>query len=389
MNRKAAVAVAVGALLAAPAPAQTGRVQIYGKLYPQFAVTKADGATAPGAEPSNLVAGTATGDDHPRRGSVDAQNSYLGFRGEEKLDGSLAVLWQIEQSLGFDTGATDTWGTRDSFLGLRGSFGTLKLGFMDTIYKEYGDPFGMMGVGSGNFTSSGNSLSMIGIGRDNAARFSERKEDSVQYQTPALGKLTFGIQYSPDELWSHGVKYEGERLYVSVQQERHDDFFGGSKNATAVANTGANARSKDTATRLSAAYRLTREHTLTADLARLKYKESGQGGAGEFEKYARTNWAIGWETRWGGGPVRTAAQYIRMNEGSCSLTGGVACSSEGLDGSHLNLGAAYDLSRRTFLFALFSRLINGEAAQFDNWPNGSPARGADTTQLALGVQHAF
>jgi len=38
---------------------------------------------------------------------------------------------------------------------------------------------------------------------------------------------------------------------------------------------------------------------------------------------------------------------------------------------------------------LFSRLINGEAAQFDNWPNGSPARGADTTQLALGVQHAF
>ncbi|MGH8668470.1 MAG: porin [Burkholderiales bacterium] len=398
MDKKTAVALAVGAMFAAPALAQTSSVQIYGKFYPQFAIAKTSSPTAAGAVPSNLV--TSTGGEHARRNSVDTQNSYIGFRGNEKLGGSLAVIWQIEQAITFDS-PSEFWANRNSFLGLRGGFGTLKFGNMDTIYKEYGDQFSMFGINSGNFTSASNTLSMIGVGRDNSARFHERRESSVQYETPEFGNFTFGVQYGPDEtkgnpgtdtdasLWSYGVKYEADRLYVSVHQERHNDFFGGSNNATAVANSGANPSSKDTGTRLSVAYKLTKEHTLTADIARLEYDESGQGGAGEFENYERTNFSVGWEARWGGGPFRTGIQYIKMNEGKCSLTGGVACNTDGLDGSQVSLGAAYDLSSRTFLYALFARLANGESAQFDNWANGSPSRGTSVTQMAVGVQHRF
>jgi predicted porin len=407
MNKKSAVALAVCAVFAAPAAlAQTtvGNVQIYGKLYPQFASFKSSGATQPGGVPSNLVnqPTAANANNHKQRFSVDSNNSYIGFRGEEKLGGALSLLWQMEQATNFvEGGAPDAfWANRNSFVGLRGGFGTVKLGNMDTIYKEYGDQFSMMGLNSGNFTSASNSLSHIGVGRDGSARFHERAPNSLQYETPEFGNFTFGIQYSPDEtkgnpgnvndasLWSYGVKYEAERLYVSVHQERHNDFFGGSNNATAVSNTGANAQSKDTGTRLSVAFKLTRDHTITGDIARLEYKESGQGGPGEFEKYERTNWAVGWEARWGG-PWRTGIQYVKMNEGKCSLSAGVACTTDGLDGSHLSLGAAYDFSKRTFLFALFSRLTNGESAQFDNWPNGTNARGSDTTQWAIGLNHRF
>jgi predicted porin len=401
MNKKTAVALAVGAMFAAPALAQTGSVQIYGKFYPQFGTFKSSGATQPGGAPSTLVPNptVANAVDHARRNNVDTSNSYLGFRGNEKLGGSLSLIWQMEQALSFDSPA-EFWANRNSFVGFRGGFGTVKLGNMDTIYKEYGDQFSMMGLNSGNFTSASNMLSHIGVGNSGSARFHERRESSVQYETPEFGNFTFGLQYGPDEmkgnpgtttdasLWSYGVKYESDRLYVSVHQEVHNDFFGGSNNATAVSNSGANASSEDTGTRLSVAYKLTKEHTLTFDIARLEYEEDGQGAAGEFESYKRTNVAIGWEARWGG-PFRTGIQFIKANEGSCSLSGGAACSTEGLDGTMLNLGAAYDLSPRTFLFALFSKLKNGESARFDNWPGGSPNRGADTTQTALGIQHRF
>ena len=406
MNKKSAVALAVGAIFASPTIAQetVGSVQIYGKLYPQFASFKSSGATQPGAGLSTLVPAptAASATNHAQRYSVDVQNSYLGFRGEEKLGGRLAAIWQIEQGLDFDAGNVDFWATRNSFLGLRGGFGTVKLGNMDTIYKEYGDQFSMFGLNSGNFTSASNSLSHIGLGNARVARFHERAPNSVQYETPQFSDFTFGIQYSPDELkgnpgrntdaklWSYGVKYDSERLYASLHQERHYDFFGGSSNvATALSNlANPTARSKDTGTRFSAAFKATRDHTITFDIAWLHYKESGQTAAGLFEKYERRNWAIGWEARWGG-PWRTGIQFVKMNEGECSLTGGVTCSTAGLDGRHLSLGTAYDLSKRTFIFALYSQLTNGESALFDNWANGTPARGADTTQWGIGVQHRF
>lgn len=406
MDRKSAIALAVSAAFAAPALAQetSSNVSIYGKLWPQIATFKSSGATQPSASVSTLATAptAATAHNHARRNSVDVQNSYLGFKGEEKLGGSLAAIWQIEQSINFDTGVDSVWATRNSFLGFRGGFGTVKLGNMDTIYKEYGDQFSMFGLNSGNYTSASNALSHIGTGNSRTARFHERAPNSVQYETPELGDFTIGIQYSPDEakgnpgrtidaaLWSYGVKYETDRLYASVHQERHDDFFGGSNTVAAALSNTANtsARSKDTATRLSLAFKYTPDHAITFDIARLEYKESGQAAAGLFQKYERLNWTVGWEARWGG-PWRTGIQYVKMNEGECSLSGGVGCSTNGLDGSMLNLGTAYDLSKRTFLFALFSRLTNGESALFDNWANGTPARGADTTQFGLGVQHRF
>jgi predicted porin len=97
---------------------------------------------------------------------------------------------------------------------------------------------------------------------------------------------------------------------------------------------------------------------------------------------------VGWEARWGG-PLRTGVSYVHMNEGSCTLSGDVACTTTGLDGNQVNLGTAYDFSKRTFIYAIYSKVTNGESALFDNWANGTPARGADVTQFALGVSHSF
>src|SRR5713101_900446 len=263
--KRNAVAVAVGALFIAPAAqAQIvfgndtiGTVQFYGKLYPQVIRATSSGATETGASvstlasPTNGVCGTASsagacnGTTAGSRLAVDSQNSYLGFRGERKFGNTgLKGIWQIEQSIELDTGVGSSFSNRNSFLGLAGGFGTVKLGNMDTIYKEYGQVEEIFGLTSGNFISPSNVLSHIGIGNNRAARFHERAPNSIQYQAPEFRGFQAGLQYSPDEtkndvgntlnkeLWSMGVKWESGPLYLSAQYERHKDFFGGSFNVS-------------------------------------------------------------------------------------------------------------------------------------------------------------
>lgn len=408
MKNKVLVGMALGAAFAPAVFAQSDGIEIYGRFYPQFGSFKSSGATAAGAVPSNLV--TSTGGDHARRNSIDATNSRIGFRGREALGAGLSAIWQIETRVRVDNpSANDAWAGRDSFVGLRGNFGTLRLGNFRSIYRVYGPVVGTFDINPGNFVSTSAVLSGVGLDTNDTG-FHVRKQNSVQYETPEFGGFQVGLHYSPDEtkgnpgntlnatLWAFAVRYRMKQLYASVQHERHRDFFDGSLNvAGSVANRdedlvptipGTDPRSRDKATRLSVEYQITRQHSVAADLARLEFTESGQGAAGRFESYKKVTWDIGWEARWGG-PWRTSLSYARADDGDCRLSGGVACSTDGLESSQVNLGLAYDFSKRTYVFAIYSRLNNGPSARFDNWTNGTPSRGADTTQAALGIRHAF
>lgn len=404
MNKKSAITLAVGALFAAPALAQTSEVQIYGRAYPALASFKASGATAANEAPATLV--TSGQGDFKRRTSVDAYNTRLGFRGREALGGGMSAIWQIEQRVQIDTGA-GAWASRNSFVGLRGGFGTVKLGQFDTIYKDYGAVVSTFGISSGHFFSTSAVLSDIGLDTQSGLNsadsgFHLRPDNSISYETPSFGGFQAGIHYVPQEskgnpgtpdinanLWSAGVKYEAGPLYLALGYERHNDWLEGSANsAAAFRNTNAEARSKDTALRLSATYRITPQHRLQFDIARLEWDESGQTAAGRFDKYDKMTWDIGWEARWGG-PWRTHLGYARADEGDCSLSGGVACSTNGLKASQLNLVVAYDFSKRTFLYGAASRLSMGESARYDNWTNGTPPRGSDVSQFAVGITHSF
>src|SRR5467141_1778348 len=417
--KRNAVAVAVGALFIAPAAqAQIvmgndtiGTVQFYGKLYPQVIYAKSSSPTQPGESVSTLAATSGVLGGTPpiltagSRIAVDSQNSYLGFRGERKFGNTgLKGIWQIEQSIELDGAVAGVFSNRNTFLGLTGGFGTVKLGNMDTIYKEYGQVEEMFGLTSGNFISPSNVLSQIGIGNSSTARFHERAKNSIQYQTPEFQGFQAGLQYSPDEtkndvgntlnkeLWSMGVKWESGPLYLSAQYERHKDFFGGSNNvSSSVSNIVAgaptpDAHSKDTGMRFSAAYRFG-NHRVAGDIARLKYEESGQAAGNKFASYEHTNWAISFESSWGG-PWRTAVEYVVGGEGTCKLTIG-DCSTTGLKGALIGGGVAYDLDKQTFLYAIAAQLKNDPSAIYSNWNNGKPARGADITQIALGMAYRF
>ena len=130
--------------------------------------------------------------------------------------------------------------------------------------------------------------------------------------------------------------------------------------------------------RLSASYKLG-NHTFGADVAQLKYTESGQvPGVDKFSEYKHVTWAVSWEAKWGG-PWRTAIEWVRGTEGSCKLTIG-DCSTDGLTGDLIGGGVAYDLDNQTFLYVIAAVLKNGDSARYDNWAASSPARGADVSR---------
>jgi hypothetical protein len=391
-----------------------GTVQFYGKLYPQYMWATSKNPTQPTDGVSTLVAagpaGTLGGTALTTPGSrlaVDSQNTYLGFRGERNLGSSgFKGIWQVEQSIGIDGVGTNGFSNRNSFLGLTHRHGTIKLGNMDTIYKDYGDTMQMFGTSSGNFTSASNVLSQIGIGSNTVARFHERQPNSVQIETGEYAGVKAGFQYSPDEakgdpatppaiqrnqnLFSYGVKWNSGPFYLSAQHELHNDRFGASANipvASLKNDTTAGAHSKDRATRLTGEFRFG-SHRIVGDIARLEYKETGQAAGVKFEKYQKTNWDIGWDARWTD-TWRTAIQYVQAGAGTCSLTGGVDCSTSGLKGSMLNAGVTYAFDRQTFLYFIAGRLWNGASSQYDNWAASTPARGADVTQAALGMSYTF
>ena len=109
----------------------------------------------------------------------------------------MEAFFQIESTIPLDAGG-GTFATRDSFVGLSGGFGSVKLGNMDTVYKNVGDKLSFLGVSSGNFVSNSNLLSKLGFGTSSSGSFHLRRNNSVVYEAPSLGGLGFAIGYSPD-----------------------------------------------------------------------------------------------------------------------------------------------------------------------------------------------
>jgi len=424
LNRKA-MALAVGAALAAPAAySQTSdKWEIYGKFYPELTHSSGTGASS-GASSSTLGTAPAGTNAIISRWEMQVNNTYIGFRGQKDLGRGLKAIGQLEQSVSLDEGTTTgntarvspSFGNRDSFAGLETTWGTVRLGNMDTPFKKYGDTLGFLGVSSGNFVSPNNVMRRMGSGgSSSASSFNLRRANAIDLASPTLpGGVQVGLQYSignPDEsgaatlnapgnaginpganrrpkVVSLGVKWEQGPLYLAAAAETHFDLFGGSSSAGgAVSNAGVlTTNSKDRAVQLTAVYKIG-VHSLEVDVNTKRYKEDGATVANSFDEYKNKAYELVWEARWTN-QWRTALSYIKATAGSCSVVN-AGCSTDGLESTQVNAGVAYFLDPSTYLFGLFSRLTNGTAARFNNTASQTVNAGEDVTQVALGITYSF
>src|SRR5713101_1622244 len=371
LNRKAMV-LAVGAALAAPcAYAQVtspagSNWEFYGKFYPEMTHAHGDGATAPGTTGLATFVGALgvapTGGNAPNatipRWEMQISNSYLGFRGSRDIGGGSKAIWQLEQTVNIDEGnQTASFASRDSFAGVSNNgWGTIRLGNMDTPFKRYGNVVGFLGVNSGNIVTPSNVKDKAGFGTSSSSSFNLRRANAIDLASPTiLGGLQSAAQYSignPTEtaittspkrfprVVSWAVKWEQGPWYAGFMQESHFDLFGGSLNAPAGLSNSADpsVNSKDTANQVVLVYKMG-VHSFEADFTRKKYGEYNvtPTAGGKFQEYKNTSYMLLMENRWTSA-WRTAFSYVKAGAGTCSLGGGVNCTTSGLQGSQIAAG---------------------------------------------------
>ena len=234
--KKLPLVLALGAAsLCSVAAAQS--VSVYGKLYPYLERETGSGASAVGTPVSTLSAPATGVSGVGKVTGMSAGNSNLGFRGTDDLGGGLKGIFQLEGTVAVDNGAAAgfTW-NRNTFVGLEGGFGTVRLGFMDTVFKEFGDTLGILGTSSGTPMSSSNILRKAPFGTSSASRFHERRANSARYDSPEVGGFQAGLQWATQEnatatlaaatTTSVALRYDNGPIYVALAHEIHNNWFG-------------------------------------------------------------------------------------------------------------------------------------------------------------------
>ncbi|ABR90352.1 porin [Janthinobacterium sp. Marseille] len=411
ITRRKSAALAISAACGLPFSVQAEpSVTVYGKLYPQITNYSLSRGTAAGTSVSTLVSPVTATPQSLSGTVVESSNSYIGFRGSEKIGDGLTAMFQLEASIGIDTGAQsspDIFFSRETFVGLEGGLGEIKMGKLDTVYKSLGDTLSFGGVSSGNFVSGSNIMSKNGFGTNSAHRFHERPANTVMYTTPEVsgfqGLLGYSFGEIPDDrsrgnIISAGITYKAGPWYVALANEQHENFYGASRNLPAAlrnitGGTGAGfirvpgTSSKDTATRATAQYQFTSNTRAELNLVRMKLAESG-GAVGRFKSYTHNAWLLTAEHKMNAWAV--VGSYGQASAGECELVGAGNCNTDGLNASMLSMGVFYTLSKRTQLYSLFSRMRNGHSANYSNAGDAQPPGvGQNLTQLALGISHRF
>src|SRR5437879_255177 len=178
------LATAVASACALPAVAQAqvpSSIQIYGRANVTYerieTKNSSDTVTQPNQSNWDLV----------------DNSSLIGFRGNKNLGGGLTGLFQFESRVRLDRGA-GTLTSRDSYGGLAGSFGTVRLGrTIGPVYYATYDYISMHNHDTG--TSSDALLAPTVVGNQGVitAPFMNR---TVGYTSPKFGAFTVDVAHS-------------------------------------------------------------------------------------------------------------------------------------------------------------------------------------------------
>ncbi|ENX0046315.1 porin [Neisseria gonorrhoeae] len=123
--------------------------------------------------------------------------SKIGFKGQEDLGNGLKAVWQLEQ--GASVAGTNTgWGNKQSFIGLKGGFGTIRVGSLNSPLKNTGA--NVNAWESGKYTGEFLEISKM------AER--EHRYLSARYDSPEFAGFSGSVQYAPkDNSGSNGESY--------------------------------------------------------------------------------------------------------------------------------------------------------------------------------------
>ena len=142
-------------------------------------------------------------------GVVD-YGSYIGFKGSEDLGGNLKAIWQVEANTSL--AGNSFVNNRDSFVGLEGGFGTVKIGRVSTPLKQ-----ALAAQDNWEYDSR-----VLGLGY--YGRFGQRRT-SLNYQSPDFGGFDFAFQMAPGSNVHGGRTNDGKPVFGLGLGYKNSGFF--------------------------------------------------------------------------------------------------------------------------------------------------------------------
>ena len=381
--QKKLIALALASAFAAPAFAATSNVDIYGVM--NVSVDRIDSGV--------------TGKD--KSTGLTSNASRIGFKGTEDLGGGLAAVWQIENTVAVD--GAGLGGLRNTFVGLKGGFGTVLLGNIDTPMKGLGRAVDNFGDG---LADSRNILgASAGTG---ASTWDLRTKNTIAYVTPDFSGLSAVVAYVTDwtgattttspcvgpvagvqagldcnkfSAWSGAVNYNNGPLLLGAGYEKHNAM------TTAAADYSAHIW------RVVAGYSFA-----GAKLGALYEKASGDTGVAAANINAADRKAWGLFANYAIGAVTLKANYLKADEQGS----GAAATNTGA--KQYTLGADYALSKRSTAYVYYAKVKNdgnttggagyglgAGAGDSNSVVAGSAAAnlGTDPSVFGVGMKHTF
>lgn len=215
------ISLAVAGVLAVPASANAyeilgKKLEVYGKVH-----MSVDASNNDRAAPNNQ-----------KDFSVSSNSSRLGFKGQYDMQNGMAALYQIEQEVNLDSGG-DTFATRNSFIGLKGSFGTVLAGIHDTPFKDVAGKWDMFG------DTIGDRRAILGAGATLGNKMNQRGKNALMYKNK-FGDLELRAMYSSDaadsapgaldnnnnDMGSIAVFYHNGPLFLAAGYEKWSNLDG-------------------------------------------------------------------------------------------------------------------------------------------------------------------
>jgi predicted porin len=343
--------IALAVLSAAGVASAQSSVTLYGIADAYLGTTNSKTTNAAGVSSSlrqNVIDSGGSGE------------SRFGLTGTEDLGGGMKANFTLESGFDISKGAlSSNLGTtpifnRQSWVGLSGGFGAVRLGKMYSPYDE------VNGIGSSAFDELFKPANNNVFASNN---YNYNPNNSIYYATPNISGFSAALSYSFGEnktaalsasrVVSANIQYAGGPITVSLshQQEKPQ-------------GTAATLK----LTKLNAAYNFG-VATLHAGVGQAKNGTTGLFGAGAYDK--GTDFQVGVDVPLGNAlTVSTGVARGKIT----GLAGGSEIKSTGF-----GLAAKYALSKRTFFYTGLQLEKNDGAGNLE----------IKRDTFALGVQHQF
>ncbi len=367
--KKKLIALAVSAGVALPGFANAVEVagkalEIYGKAHISIDSVSAK-EVGTGDSISNL--------------SMSSNSSRLGFKGEGAL-GSMTGFYKIEAALTFDNGdGSHDFAHRAAYAGLKGSGGSLLVGYRDTPFKDVRGKFDLFG------DTVGDARDIVGS-VDDTNYTDQRSKNALMYSSPKMSGFQVNAMYSTawqgdtsaqqgqdnnnNSLSAVNLLYSGGGLGIAaglVQQNYVD--------TTATNPTFGDKIGKITGTRLVVTYGM---GAMRFGLMYDKVKAEDNTGSSED----RTAYGANFKIKAGDGDVKL--QYVKADD----VTGVDASGA-----NQVSIGYGAKLAKNSTYYVMYSKLSNDTNASY-LMGNGHDQKyttdtGKDLSAFSVGFTYSF